>query len=75
MNTAENAGETTPRLWSLDETAHYLGKTPSALHTMRWRRIGPPSFKVGRHVRFRPQDVMRWVEEQAALAAAEYDHR
>ncbi len=73
MSSSTHAEDTNPRLWSLEEAAAYLGKSPSALHTMRWRRVGPPSFKVGRHVRFRPEDVTRWVEERALRAAAEYD--
>jgi len=31
-----------------------------------WRRLGsgPPYIKVGRAVRYRPEDVERWVEER-----------
>lgn len=71
MSTSKYAGDPT-RLWSLPETAAYLGKSPSALHTMRWRRIGPPSFKVGRHIRYRPEDVVAWVGGLAEASAAEY---
>ncbi len=72
MGSSTQAGEAL-RLWSLEEAAAFLGKSPGALHTMRWRRIGPPSFKVGRHVRFRPEDVIGWVADQATQSAAEYD--
>ena len=51
-------------LWSYDQTGAYLNKTTSALMTMRWRGDGPVAFRVGRHVRFRPSDVMAWVEAQ-----------
>lgn len=71
MSSAEHQ-QTHPRLWTLEEAAAYLGKTPAALHTMRWRRIGPPSFKVGRHVRFRSEDVIGWVSQQATEAATDF---
>ncbi|MFD0114262.1 helix-turn-helix domain-containing protein [Streptomyces sp. NBC_01280] len=37
----------------------------------QWRRkhTGPRGFRVGRHVRFDPEDVRVWVESQMAEAA------
>lgn len=67
MNSTEHHRDQ-PRLWTLDETAAYLGKTPSALSTMRWRGVGPVGFRVGRHVRFRPEDVVAWAAAQALAA-------
>lgn len=39
------------------------------LNTVRkWRsiRTGPPVLKVGRHLRYRPEDVQAWLNEQTA---------
>jgi excisionase family DNA binding protein len=38
----------------------------------QWRYLGdgPPSVKIGRHLRFDPDDVARWVQERKALSAA-----
>lgn len=44
------------------QVASLTGFTEKALRTMRGRRIGPPYFKVGRHVRYRSDDVRRWIE-------------
>jgi excisionase family DNA binding protein len=37
----------------------------------QWRRkhVGPRGFRVGRHLRFDPEDVRRWVESQMEDAA------
>ncbi|MGK5629247.1 helix-turn-helix domain-containing protein [Streptomyces sp. URMC 123] len=45
---------------------------PSVETVYQWRRkrIGPPAFRVGKHLRFDPAAVARWVAEQTALEAA-----
>lgn len=42
--------------------------TRTPIDTLRyWRHVGdgPPSFKLGRRVMYRAEDVDRWIEEQA----------
>ncbi|MGA7418613.1 MAG: helix-turn-helix domain-containing protein [Acidimicrobiales bacterium] len=54
-----------PRLLLMPEVAE-LTRTP--IDTLRyWRHVGdgPPSFKLGRRVMYRAEDVDRWIEEQA----------
>lgn len=34
------------------------------LYTWRRRGVGPPAIKVGRHLRWRVEDVDRWLEER-----------
>jgi hypothetical protein len=34
------------------------------LHKWRYVREGPPTFKVGRHLRYDPDAVRRWLVEQ-----------
>lgn len=38
----------------------------STLRGWRSRGLGPPGFRVGRHVRYRRADVLEWLEQQAA---------
>ncbi|MDI3417896.1 helix-turn-helix domain-containing protein [Streptomyces luteolus] len=42
---------------------------PSVETVYAWRRkrIGPPAFRVGKHLRFDPAAVRAWVTEQTAL--------
>ncbi|MFE2812698.1 helix-turn-helix transcriptional regulator [Streptomyces nigra] len=45
---------------------------PSVETVYQWRRkrTGPRGFRVGRHLRFDPDDVRAWVESQLKGAAA-----
>jgi len=53
------------RLWSIEDLADFLVVPVNTIY--RWRKYGegPRSFKVGRHIRFRPADVTDWLEAQA----------
>lgn len=37
------------------------------IYAWRQRGIGPSGVRVGRHIRFAPQEVDRWLDEQAAV--------
>lgn len=54
------------RLWTPDETAQFLGVPRSTLYQWSYRGEGPKVFKVGRHLRYDPNEVMRWLLESAA---------
>ncbi|MFD3842818.1 helix-turn-helix transcriptional regulator [Streptomyces sp. NPDC058642] len=45
---------------------------PSVETVYQWRRkrTGPRGFRVGRHLRFDPEDVRAWVDSQLKGAAA-----
>ena len=51
---------------SAQELAEYLGVPVATIYAWRYRRQGPPGFRVGRHVRFRWSDVERWIEDRIA---------
>jgi hypothetical protein len=55
------AGE---RLWSPADVAEFLGVPAGTLQRWRYERVGPPVFKVGRHVRYDPDAVRRWVADE-----------
>lgn len=51
------------------DLAELLGVPVETVYQWRRKRIGPPGFRVGRHLRFDPDDVRRWVDglrEEAA---------
>jgi len=52
------------RLLTVEEVAEWLGVPVGTIYAWRYRSTGPASYKVGRHVRFRPSDVEQWLEAQ-----------
>lgn len=52
-------------LWSLQELADYLGVPASTCYQWRHKGSGPRGIRVGRHVRYRPEDVETWLAEHA----------
>jgi Helix-turn-helix domain len=52
------------RLWTTREVAAFLGVPVTTLHQWRTCRIGPDAFRVGRHLRYDPDVVRRWLVEQ-----------
>lgn len=53
------------KMLSPDEVAELLGISVRTVYAWRYRGDGPPGFKVGRHVRYRPSDVEAWLADQA----------
>ncbi len=54
------------RLLSPDDLADFLAIPVKTVY--RWREVGagPPGFRVGRHVRYTPEDVATWLGQQRA---------
>jgi excisionase family DNA binding protein len=52
------------RLMRPDEVAAFLGIPLRTIYRWRTRREGPASYRVGRHVRYRLDDVERWLDER-----------
>lgn len=53
----------TPRsLWGVRELARYLGVPAATIYTWRYRGEGPPGFRVGKHLRFKPSEIEAWLE-------------
>ena len=49
-------------LWDEQQTAAYRNCAVSSLQKERVRGEGPPFVKMGRLVRYRPEDVRAWIE-------------
>jgi len=62
------------RLITVKELAAYLGVPVTTLYQWRYRREGPPGFRVGRHIRYRWSDVEKWIEHQLAIPLAADDY-
>lgn len=57
-------------LATLGEVASFLRVPPKTLYQWRYAGLGPPAYRVGRHLRFRWEDVEDWLEERGDSAAA-----
>jgi excisionase family DNA binding protein len=53
------------RLMTPQEVADFLAMPVLTLQTWRAKRRGPRIYRVGRHVRYRREDVEEWLERQA----------
>ncbi len=51
-------------LLTVKEVADYLEVPVATIYVWRYRREGPPGFRVGRHLRFRWCDVENWITRQ-----------
>ncbi|HEV2069479.1 MAG TPA: helix-turn-helix domain-containing protein [Acidimicrobiales bacterium] len=58
------------RLLTTAQVSEYLAIPVSTLHVWRHRGVGPPSLKVGRHLRYRRGDVETWLQSRASAQPA-----
>ena len=49
------------RLWSVEDVSYYLGVPVQTLYSWRGQGRGPDARRVGRRLRYRPEDVKAWV--------------
>jgi DNA-binding transcriptional MerR regulator len=56
------------RLWSVKDVASFLGVPVMTLYHWRRNGYGPPGTRVGRYLRYRPEDVRSWFDEQRRRA-------
>ena len=56
------------RLWTAEETAAYLQIPKATLYQWRYLGIGPKAGRVGRHLRYDPEDVKAWFRNQQGVA-------
>lgn len=57
------------RLWSTEETAEFLHVPVQTMYQLNHKKTGPRSFRVGRHCRYDPREVMAWLESHASSPA------
>jgi len=51
-------------LIDVQQLADYLDVPVKTLYAWRYRREGPPAFRVGRHLRYRRSDIQRWIQQR-----------
>ncbi|ROR91804.1 helix-turn-helix transcriptional regulator [Nocardioides aurantiacus] len=56
-------------LWSVNQAAAYLGLAVATMYGWRSRGYGPPGYRLGNKVRYRPEEVRAWVAEQSSRAS------
>ena len=56
-------------LWSVQDVAAFLQVPVQTLYSWRVRGEGPPALKIGKYLRYRPNEVQRWVDSLGNGAA------
>ena len=51
-------------LWGTKEVARYLKIPVQTLYQWRTKNYGPPGRRVGKHIRYEPEDVREWFKIQ-----------
>ncbi|GAA1093162.1 helix-turn-helix domain-containing protein [Kitasatospora arboriphila] len=57
------------RFLTPEDVAALFGVPLETVYQWRRKRTGPPGFRAGRHVRYHPDAVARWVADQSNPAA------
>ena len=57
------------RLWSVNDVSRFLGVPVSTLHQWRYLGRGPAAFRVGKHLRYDPDVLRRWLVENCSRVA------
>jgi predicted DNA-binding transcriptional regulator AlpA len=52
------------KLWGIDDLAEYLGVPKQTIYTWRTKNYGPPGQRIGKYVKFIPEAVYAWVQNQ-----------
>ena len=54
------------RCWTPQDLADYLGPpiTVATVYEWNYRGVGPTYIKVGRHVRYRPEEIEAWLRKR-----------
>lgn len=54
---------------TISDLAELLDVPVNTVYDWRRKRTGPPSIKVGNHVRYRRREVEKWINEHVELGA------
>jgi excisionase family DNA binding protein len=56
-----SCGRESEQLWTVGEVAYYLRVPVQTLYQWRRKKVGPAAKRCGRHLRYDPSAVRRWV--------------
>ncbi|TCP47289.1 AlpA family transcriptional regulator [Tamaricihabitans halophyticus] len=54
------------RLWTINDLAEYLGIPRNTLYAWRAQGYGPKGVRMGKYVRYSPEDVDLWLAQMKA---------
>jgi predicted DNA-binding transcriptional regulator AlpA len=54
------------KLWTVTDVSDHLGIPVNTLYQWRTKGYGPTGRRIGKHVRYRPEDVDNWITEQGS---------
>jgi len=57
---------TAARLWTVHDVSAFLGVPVGTLYQWWYMRVGPPAYRVGRHIRYDPAAGRTWLDTQDA---------
>ncbi len=63
MGEAMNNVHSVDPLWTVEDVSNYLGVPVGTLYQWRSKGYGPAGRRMGRYVRYRPEDVRSWVDQ------------
>jgi excisionase family DNA binding protein len=69
VHNKDGTGLLPARYFTPADVAELLGVPLDTVYQWRYKRTGPPGFRVGRHLRYDPRAVSRWIAELADGAA------
>ncbi|RAS62944.1 AlpA family transcriptional regulator [Lentzea atacamensis] len=52
------------KLWTIKDVADFLGIPVQTLYQWRTRKYGPPGRRIGKYVRYIPDEVIAWFDAQ-----------
>lgn len=56
------------KLMTINDVAEYLGIPRNTLYQWRTKGYGPRGVRMGKYVRYRPDDIETWIDQQTAVA-------
>jgi len=69
LNTIEKKGEVNLQKLTITtaEAAAMFGIPKGTLNNLRYQKRGPKYFKRGKRCLYKPQDILRWIEERPVM--------
>lgn len=64
----ESRAEVEVRLWTVKDVSAYLCVPVGTLYQWRVRQEGPPALRIGKHLRWVPEQVREWARAQDEVA-------
>lgn len=62
-------------LWGVEDVSAFLVVPKATLYDWSARRVGPPVMRIGRHLRYSPEDVVAWADEQVKISPSRGSER